>query len=213
MPLAQSTRTVLEVQTAVKRQFGDESGTQITDTDILRWINQAQTNICNRGEVNKTSATTPSVAGQDTYTIAGTNIFKILAITYANRPLEGVSFEQSQATLSNISASNFLSAPETWYEYDDSIVIYPTPIASGDVIKLYIIAAPVAVTASGNTLSIPDTHYDALLQYVLQQAYELDDDFGSASVKAQQHETTMEGLMSTASYRTYPTITVLAEDA
>ena len=89
----------------------------------------------------------------------------------------------------------------------------PTPNATGDSIKLFIIAAPVAVTASGNVLSIPDTHFDALLQYVLQQAYELDDDFASASVKADQLERSMDVLASSASYKTFPTITVLPEDS
>ena len=212
MPLAQSTKTVADISTAVKRQFGDESGTQITDVDIIRWINQGQNVICQRGEVNKTTITTSSVAGQDTYSMAEVNIFKLLGVQYDNVPLQNSSFEQVQESVANVGSTNFTARPELWYEWDDSIILYPTPSSSDDVIKLFIIAAPAAAATTTSALSIPDTHFDALLQYVLQQAYELDDDFSSAGVKGQQMENSMTRLASTATYNTYPTITVLDED-
>ena len=37
-----TTKTALDVANYVKRQFGDESGTQMTDADIWRWIDSAQ---------------------------------------------------------------------------------------------------------------------------------------------------------------------------
>ncbi len=213
MPLAHSTRLASEVLTAVKRQFGDESGAQITDTDIYRWINQGQTEIARKGEVNRSTATTVSVVGQAEYTFSSTNIFKLLSITYKDRPLEYMSFEQAQESiLSYPNIPNDNGEPTNWYEFDTSLFLYPTPNVAGDTIKIYIVLAPVAVTTSTDVLSIPDTHYNALVQYVLQQAYELDDDLNSANFKGRQLEESLQGLSSTSNSKYYPTITVLPED-
>lgn len=212
MPLAQSTHTALDITTAVKRQFGDESGTQISATDILRWINQGQAEIVRRGEVNKSMASTLSVANQGQYTFVD-NIYKILGVFYNNQPLFNVTFEQAQQSfLDNPDTINLTSTPTNWYEYDDSIYLYPIPTGTGDTIKLYAIKAPTPVTSNSDILTIPDTHYQALLQYVLQQAYELDDNFSSASVKSQQMVESMGELMNVSTYATYPVITILPED-
>lgn len=212
MPLAQSTKTALDIITAVKRQFGDESGTQITDTDIFRWLNQGQVVICNRGEVNKTSIVTSAVAGQDTYTYGGWNIFKILAVQYDSKPLQNVSFEQVQATLASVDPTIYKDIPQVWYEFDDSIILYPAPSSTGGQLRIFAVLAPTQIAVSGSLLSVPDTHFDTLLSYVLKQAYELDDDFNSAGVKGAEMEQSMEALMNTASYPTYSTITVLDDD-
>lgn len=203
MPLASSSRTVADVAQQVKRQFGDESGTQISNDDIIRWVNDGQLEICRRGEVNKSTAITSSVANQTAYNFPSDSIVKVLGISYKGTPLENSSFEQIQQ-LPKIDYSN---CPELWYEYDDSIYLYPIPNISNDEIKLFLIRAPTIVAATGDSLTIPDTHYNALIQYVLQQAYELDEDFSSAGVKSAQMESSMSDLMSTSSYQYYPVIT------
>lgn len=216
MPLFSSTHTVADVAQHVKRQFGDESGTQISNEDIIRWINQGQLDIARRAEINKDAATTSSVTAQNAYTFPSDSILKILAVSYNNFSLDNSSFEEIQQLTqkfdSNLNVAMTNQIPTTWYEWGNSVYLYPTPTATGDTIKLYIIRTPPLVTSISNALSLPDTHYSALLQYVLQQAYELDDNFNSAGVKAAQHEASLSDLSSVASYEFYPTITVLPED-
>lgn len=208
MPLASSTHTVSDIFQHVKRQFGDESGTQITNDDIIRWVNLGQAEICRRGEVNKSTATTPSVANQTAYTFPSDSIIKVLAINYKGVPIVNSTFEQVQ----QMDQLDFNLIPRFWYEYDDSIYLYPVPISDGDEIKLFLIRAPSIVTTFGDVLSIPDTHYSALIQFVLTQAYELDDDFNSAGAKNSQMESSLSDLMSTSSYQYYPTITTIQDD-
>ena len=62
------TRTVPEVITAVERQFGDEAGVQLIESDIIRWINDAQDVIVAKNKVLKAKSTSPSVANQAAYT-------------------------------------------------------------------------------------------------------------------------------------------------
>ena len=53
MPVERKTKTVQDVLLSVKRQFGDESGVQVTDSDIVRWVDDAQREISmNNPEIN-----------------------------------------------------------------------------------------------------------------------------------------------------------------
>ena len=213
MPIGVSTRLASEIVTAVQRQFGDESGTQINTTDIIRWINQGQLQIARRIEAYKSTATTPSVAGQTAYSFPSDQILVINGIFYADTPLQYISFEQAQASI--LSSSNFSSiqnTPTTYYEWDDSIYLYPVPKDSGDTIKLFVVKQPTIVTTVSDALTLPDTHFEALLQYCLSQAYELDDDFSSAGAKSQQLEASLNNLADVATYKYYPVITISPED-
>jgi hypothetical protein len=214
MPIGVSTRLVSEVITAVKRQFGDESGTQITDEDIIRWVNQGQESIAISENIMRQTATTPSVAGQSEYNMPSDQIIKIMAIYYDNAPLQNVTFDQAQQSfLSNNDFASIQAIPTTWYEWAGSIYLYPIPATSGLNIKLFITARPAVVTAGTDLITIPDVYYNSLLAYVLQQAYELDDNFSSAAVKAEQMKNTLSNLDPDASFKTYTVVTIMPEDA
>jgi hypothetical protein len=45
MTYSNPTKTVGQIYDYVKRAFGDESGVQLTNADIVRWINDAQNEI------------------------------------------------------------------------------------------------------------------------------------------------------------------------
>ena len=44
------TLNIQDVANRVKRTFGDESGVQVTDDDIIRWVNDAQLEISRQNE-------------------------------------------------------------------------------------------------------------------------------------------------------------------
>jgi len=70
MSYGAKTRLVSEVITAVQRQFGDESGVQLENTDIIRWINDAQDVIVAKNKVLKAKSTTAAVADHSRFTRA-----------------------------------------------------------------------------------------------------------------------------------------------
>jgi hypothetical protein len=219
VPLIPSTKTVLNVLDAIKRKFGDESGAQLTDTDIIRWINEGQLEIARKNKYTRTTVTTPSVAGQAAYSFVGTNILSIETLSYADQFIEGKSFEQVQEEYLNTSGPTTTltstAVPLVWYEYADSVYFWPIPTNAGDTIKLYVCTYPVAVTSSVDSLSIPDTLYGALLDWIMAQAYEMDDDLQSSQVKLQQHTNTINDaatLSRGVNNKTYPVVTVLVED-
>lgn len=220
MPLIPSTKLVSDVLTAVKRLFGDESGAQLTDADIIRFINQGQLVLATENKYTRTTATTTSVANQAGYTFAGTNILSIEGLQYNTIPLKNQSFEQVQE--SYLKQFGFTSPPATaigtpavWYEYDDTVYLWPPPSVTGDIITLFVATYPTVVASSVDTLSIPDTYYEALIQYVMTQAYELDDDMQSASLKIKQLDMSLSKLASTekaTQNQYYQVITIMADD-
>lgn len=216
MPILTTTKTAQNVSDAVKRQFGDESGAQITDTDIIRWINEGQLEIARKTKYSKTTASTPSVADQAQYSMPGVNIIGIEAVTYKAVPLDQRTFVEVQELLLKVkdpTGTNLTDTPFLWYEYDDSIFLHPAPTVAGDTITLFCSVQPATVTSLSDDLSVPDTYYKTLVDYILQQAYELDDDWNGSRVKQSMVDAALTDIGDDVSERTYPVITILAEDA
>src|ERR1700755_135259 len=68
IPIA--TITLGELQTAVKRTFGDESGVQITDADITRWVNMGCMEIVAQNKILQATASVTGVADQASYSLS-----------------------------------------------------------------------------------------------------------------------------------------------
>jgi len=215
MPIAPSSKTVQNVYDAVTRAFGDETGAQISQTDIIRWINQGQLELARKNKYLRSTATTPSVAAQSAYNFPGVNIISVEAVTYNDTPLDEVTFEdmQEQYWRNQDSPTTQLGVkPFLWYVYASSINLYTVPQTNGDTIKIYMALQPPAATALADALSIPDTYFDALFQYVMAQAYELDDDFGNAGQSKASMAENLALLKAEPETKYYPTITILADD-
>jgi hypothetical protein len=212
------TKTAQNIADAVKRQFGDESGVQITDTDIFRWINQGQLDICRRQRLLKGIKLANVVAGTSDYTIPDDVLF-VQEIVINGQSVAYRSYEEASAyILENDPLKSSTGMPDIWYEWAGIYTFWPVPdlsVAGINNLKLLYVKAPTDVTALANPLSIPDTYYNLLLEYVTAQAHEMDEDWTAAQIKGQQYET---GIMRDSEdgdrvYQgTYQRITVLPED-
>ena len=214
-----STKKLSDVIAYVKRQFGDEAGVQITDADITRWVNLAQQEIFRISEPLKASTSTNVVSGQRQYSFpVGISILRIQSIYYNGRPLPQKSVQEAEDyVLDTDPLFTNTGEPLFWWEWAGTINLYPVPnaaLASG--LKINYIPYPAELTVTPtSTLGVPDTFYSRVLEYVMQQAYELDENFTASDVKAAQFAqnlTSMAGKTEIAD-NTYPVINVLEEDA
>jgi hypothetical protein len=215
MPIAPMTRTVQQVIDRVTRQFGDESGAQITNEDIIRWINSGQNEINRRNRILKDTAVTPLVIGTRSYTFPSVNILEIEALHIDGRPIDHRSFKEAQQNvLANDPTFTQTGTPWMWYEWGASILLYPTPDAALNM-TLYYVKYATDVVLVTDILSIPDSYYDALISFCLKEAYEQDDDWtGSANKQQQFTDSTAMLAEDGRSYERelYPTITDVDED-
>lgn len=205
------TRTVGEIFQAVKRQFGDESGVQLADSDIIGWINDAQTVIVTKNKILKAKSTAPSIVGQKTYSFPALPIYQIESLHYKGHRVINVPFAEAENRIFGRDPDNVQTGvPEIWYEWAGEFTFWPTP-DTVESIDIYYTAKPTPVANSDDFMSVPDKYYQDIVRYVLQQAYEMDEDWQASQTKSDQFTASINEMGEeerTAQNMTYDTITV-----
>lgn len=214
-----ATKTVDDVIKDITRQFGDESEVQIDSADIIRWINNGQLEIVtNNRELNAAKAVTDVVANQQVYPIlsdpAFSNLLTVHSIRYKDKKLRSLTFQEAEDYMVT-SSTNAGGEPELWYVYDGEIHLYPIPeepVTAG--ITIFFTKAPARISSSADTLGIPNSYYNALKDYCLAQAYELDENANMSQMKTAQYEKSLNVQQNRTTPQTadFPTIRIEAED-
>jgi hypothetical protein len=191
MPAETFTRTTQDVAERVKVSFGDTSGSQITDTMILRWINDGQQEIVNNNAILKDTRFASIVAGQADYSFPSDRVQYIEALYIDGRPVRNVSPQEFREFILREDPNLIAKAdiPLLWQERAGIITFYPTPQkAFANGLKMEYVKQPTPVTAisSSAILSIPDRYMNELVAYVMANALELDENYNAAELKRGQ---------------------------
>ena len=155
-----STRLAAEVVRYVQRQFGDESGVQVTNDDVLRWVNAGQQEIYLRNEPLKATAYADIVAGQEglritcvsTYASRAFSLMESLLSSEALRKLRNIILREDPQYIGQ-------GQPVVWSEWGGTITFYPTPErdqTNGMTLKYVKTSTPVVTI--NDVLSIPDAY-------------------------------------------------------
>ena len=212
MSYGAKTRLVSEVITAVQRQFGDESGVQLENSDIIRWINDAQDIIVAKNKVLKAKSTTTAVAGQAAYTFPSDNIHQIESIHYNGYRVPNMSFPEAEEQIFRSDpAALSVGEPILWYEWAGTFTFWPAPNDTKNI-DLYYTQRPAHVSLISDVLSVPDKYYQDVVRYCMQQAYEMDEDMANSQAKGQQFDASLNEKSEeerTAQNMTYDVITVI----
>lgn len=209
MAYGPSTRTATDVKRSVQRTFGDESGVQLEDADLIMWINDAQEEIVKRNKLIKTTATSSTVADQAEYTFPSNDILQIESLHVGGTKINNVPFAQADLDLISDDLAAERGTPVAWWEWGGTFTLYPAP-STVLPIKLYYTKRPTRITLLTETLSLPDKFFKQIVDYVLQQAYEMDEEPEMSQMKQAQFE---NGLLEmadeerAAQQMTYQTIT------
>lgn len=168
---------VSEIQDRVNRAFGDEAGAQILLADIVRWVNDAQIEICKADRLLQVTATINTAAGTASYLLSSlpTVILDLQTVSYDGRVLRGISKEEADAILADRNAPGVgTGTPSVFWAWANSIFLYPTPSAV-KVLSIDYTRVPTAVAAGGDTPELPVRWHTRIVDYCLAQAYLLDD--------------------------------------
>jgi len=214
---------VSDIQTRVKRQFGDEAGVQITDDDIIRYINDGQRKIVAQNEsLLQKISTANSVSGQDEYSLPADALI-LRSISYKSTAdlsyykLKGLSLAEFDEYVDGWDGSAFGDGtPLVFMLYGSTITLFPKPNQSTvDAIKLYYTRIPTNVAMASDTPDLPVLYHEVLVTYCMSQAYIMDEDVEAAAAMGQQIQGDMTILRGRSEWNTqesYPTITIRAED-
>lgn len=185
------TKTAASLITFVKRTFGDESGVQITDDDIISWANTGVANIASNIPINEAIATANTVIGLDKYALP-TDILAIKEVQIGTVMLTRVDFTEAKTTIST-DAVGATGIPYWWYNFANNVFLYPVP-NSILPINIYYNSQPTQIAVTTDLLGIPNRYFDLLCHYVMARAYELDENPSMMGAKLNQFEAELKKL-------------------
>lgn len=218
MSISPITYTVQNVADYVKRIFGDESAVQMTDMDIIRWVNAAQREIVVTNDILKAVSNTDIVSGQADYPLTSLNILNIQSLRFNNTKLRYMSFQEAEEYILNHDPEGSVKGTSViWYEYAGVISLWPVPDADiTNGLRVNYTKSPTAVTALVDNLSVPDQFFNRVIEYVLGQAYEMDEDSQNSQFKLTQFADRLNVMAEQDNRHAvdyYPSITVMPEDS
>jgi len=180
---------VLDVATRVRRQFGDDYKTRISDADIFRWINDAQREIAVENRLLQKNVTLPLVGGTPKYAIFA-DILTLHSITYFGVLLEGYQLKEFQA-LNEDSNAEVTGIPTCFTVWAGQFWFWPYPPVGQDDhdVVVFYTRTPVDVTAltgAGGAIDLPQMYHNRLTEYCLAMASEMDEDREGYALKMQE---------------------------
>lgn len=211
---------VQDVVTRTKRIFGDEAGVQITDEDLIRWINDAQEQIVlNNDGLMEATGTADIIQNQSEYDFPS-DLSVLRSLRYKGYRIKYMSQQEFDEYIDGYTAEPGISPygpgiPEVYTIWNNKITLFPKPNESlADSLTILYIKHPTAIVTLADDLSVPLEYHNAVVDYCLQQAYELDEDYQKAEIKKTSfNDATMrlsERNKQVQEY--YPRITTLPED-
>jgi len=198
---------VSDVATRVKRQFGDELGSQIGDADVIRWCNDAQQEIALQNRLLQTVANQNSAIGTQEYS-APADMLALRGVRYDKLRLTLLTMDD----MDNIVQDRTLDqgTPAYYWTYGNQISLWPVPDAVYNI-TIYYTAKPTTLTAVGDTLSLPAQYDNRVIEYCIAQAAELDDNLEHYQLKMGQFQSgidaTKNALEQIENEDMYPSIT------
>lgn len=213
MSYAPPTRTWGDVAANVRRSFGDESGVQLEDGDLLRWINQGQYEIARQNKILKSKGLTTTMPGQASYVLnLGQPILQIESVRFGEKRLVPTEFTTVDANFEEY-PSDAKGDPQIWYRWGDEVVLWPTPKTS-EALRIYFTAAPTQETLfdEERLLVIPDDYFLPLVDFCMAKAHEMDDNPQSQELSIKMYAdrmTSMNDESRGGQTLTYQTITIV----
>lgn len=212
-----------DIITRVQRQFGDESAVQVTDADVLRWINDGQRETVNSNEtLLEKTATTSTVANQQAYNLP-TDLLIFQGLFYKDsgmnsyQKLKGYTFRQFNELVDQWDGTDYpAGVPTIFTLYAGQFILFPIPSQSlTNSLKIYYNRKPTDVTLTSSPIDLPDQYFEVLVKYCLSQAYEMDEDWQAATSKGEEIASDLRLLRGREDWKDeefYPVITVRHED-
>jgi hypothetical protein len=164
---------VSDIQTRVKREFGDEESAFISDSDILRWINDAQLDIARKTKTFEVTSQVLSTANTAFYFLPG-DFLTMSRVTFEGKTLRFVSREELDQRYPNRDKDYPVGTPEFFHIAKKAIYLYPAPEMTGQVLALTYKQRPTELTLTTEELSVPVEFQLEVLSYCMARAYNMD---------------------------------------
>jgi hypothetical protein len=205
-----------QIKNRVKRQFGDVSGAQLTDADIVDWINEAQREIYTKNNLGMTVGTVPTIIGTNEYSPPA-NLMRLFSVKYDGGVLAELSLQDIDNVYPNYDKNLDRGTPSHYWTYADKIILYPVPDAVKNLTIRYN-RFPVDIAADDTIpLDLDLKYHNRVLDYCYAQSAQLDGDMQSYTLYIQKFEgkvqATADDEFEMQQQRVYSSITVSPRDS
>lgn len=208
---------VSDIVTRVQRAFGDESSAQFDSNDVLRWVNDAQSEIARSKQLLQVTTTATVTNGVGSYSLP-TNILQMRSVRYDGTVLRAITLQEAEELVPSYDAGATVigsGVPTHYWIWGGQVSLYPIPSNSTSVLKMYYTRIPVQVTLTSDTPEVPVQYHQRIVEYCLAQAYELDANPSQQNYKMGQF-TSGVAQTDTDSWQprgVYPSITLSVDDS
>lgn len=214
---------ISDIVTRVQRQFGDESGVQVVEADILRWINDAQNEAAlqHQGLLIATEEI-PTVNGQQEYSYPASmiDVFSMRYKTSSTDPswknILAITPTELDQYINNWEGSDYLGEPVYYTKATKGkFKLFPVPDSSLFSVLVTFSRYPTDVVSAASIIDLPTYYHPYVLEYCLMKAYEMDEEWEAADRKAAYVQSTLDANAHREDWiskQTYPTITTAAGD-
>jgi hypothetical protein len=212
-----------DIVTRVRRVFGDEAAVQVTDADVIRWINDGQVEVVkhNDGALQKTGFVN-LVNGQSQYTMP-TDMLILRALRFKNPDMLSYSalkyknMQEFDDSIDGWDGSVYTAGTPIFFTvFENKAILFPTPnqsVTSG--LKVLYNQQPTDVVSLSDPLALPVIYHNTIQKYCLWQASLLDEDYDPATLYRSDFQQDLNLLLTRETQEataTYSTITVLEDD-
>lgn len=207
--------TLQDIYDRISRAIGDISASQVDTTDIVRWANDGQMRIVRETECLQGVQQTNVVAGTDNYALPD-DFLRYKRVTLDGRNLTFTTLEELDRYDAFRDVANSRSTPGRYYRWNQKTYLFPIPASSGTTnLDVWYIRQPAALTAIGNTPSIPVQYHELLELFCKSRAYEQIRDYENAQLIMQEFNSELalaQEEESTPDASTYPSIRAVVGD-
>lgn len=199
----------------VLHKFGDEANVQITESAIIRYINDGQREIAYQNEVLQAVGTMDITAGEYSYTIPP-DLLTLRTMYLNGRRVKFIEKTEYDEYIGDYDpARTDTATPLVYTRWANTFYLYPVPVADApEGLRIEYTQRPVEVISRNDELQLPLEYHNLLVDYCMTQAYETDEAWDAVGYKNQQFADNMQRLSATKNTDNeyYATITVLPED-
>lgn len=207
-----------DVFTRVQRQFGDESGVQVTEADILRWCNDAQQEaVLQHPFILMSDEQMTTVADQQTYEIP-TPVVDIKTIRYtepgavSSYPLRYMTPKELDEYIGDWDGQNYKGEPVVFTQAPlrNWIKLFPVPDHSNGAMSVEFGRYPTKVVTLATPLDLPEYLHQYVVEFCMMKAFEMDEEWEAMDRKAAYVQSTLDANFARDEQyakNTYPTIT------
>lgn len=215
--------TVTDIFTRVQRTFGDESAIQVTEADVIRWINDAQREAAMQHEgLLLKRDTIDSVTGTQEYALPE-DLFTLQSVYYSDggnyyalRYLEPAKLNDYASGWNNTSQDNRGYPIVYSYHRQGFISLFPVPdesVTGG--IRVEYARYPVDLVDNTDEIDLPVYYHGYVEHFCMMKAYEMDEDWEAVGQKASIVQSTLDFNNNREAWfgrETYPVVSSEFED-